>query len=229
MFRDFTSVTQCIRDSNAWNNAAFVKFESGLDLENLRFISREYLFFTEAFPDILGKLIGRVDGGMKFWLVQIIYSELGTGKEAESHSRLFQRLCGDVGLVKHQLVGGPALASTRKFLKDLASLYEHGDIWRAIGCQYALEFQADNMLRQLRKAYRILDQHNSSRSDGMYFFDIHEKEEPGHIAAMENVIAKGLKTFEDYTLMESGVDDCIRLFAMFWNGVSEEMDRVGAR
>lgn len=216
---NFKSLRLIIESSPAWKNDTFSRMENGLELQSLRRLSLEYLHFTESFPDILSRLICRVDGELMFWLVQILHSELGNGVEADSHDRLFRRLCLDIGVSKSDLIQGPKLDSTKKFVHSLRELYGKGPLWQAIGAQFALEYQADNMLRKLRDAYQILESDTKAESEGIHFFKVHEDEEPEHVAAMEKLIAKGLGSESQKADIEQGTMACVDEFGRFWSGV----------
>jgi len=188
-------------------------------------VSLEYLAFTSRFPDILSRLVGRVDGALMFWLVQILYSELGSGDETRSHDRLFRQLCFDIGLREEDIIDHVVLESTAQLNRELLKLYDSGALWAAIGAQFALEIQADNMLRELRTAFEVVDYPGHSIRGGIPFFEVHECEEPEHIVAMKCLVAKGLQNGMQRKCMEEGVMRCTQLFGAFWNGVGRKLEQ----
>lgn len=209
----------------AWDND-FFRNSRQLSLEQLRRVVPEYWYFTSQFPKILGQLVARVEGGAQFHLVSILYSELGSSRESESHANLFRRLCRDIGVEQDKLDAAPRLEGTRALTGGLYELYGNAPLAHSLGAQYALEFQADNMLRSFRQAFSAVDSAGPGRpSEGMFFFKIHEKQEPEHIESMTRIMARYIKKDEDIAGVLSGARQCLDLFARFWSDLSAEIAR----
>jgi pyrroloquinoline quinone (PQQ) biosynthesis protein C len=213
----FDGLNAAICAHPAWDNA-FFRRANDVSLAQLRKVVPEYLYFTSRFPAILGQLVARVDGGAQFYLVSILYSELGSGKESEAHANLFRRLCRDIGVAQDKLNGAPRLQGTKDLTEGLYALYRDEPLAQSLGAQYALEFQADHMLKSFRRAFAVVDTGGSGRApEGMFFFKLHETEEPDHIASMTQIIARYIQDDRDLASVLLGARQCLDLFAEFWS------------
>lgn len=221
----FEKLDAMIRAHDAWKNRFFEACDDGLPLEMLRKVCPEYLYLTAAFPGILAHLVSRTCGGAQFHLVSILYSELGSGVEYHAHSRLFRILCEEVGapdLSSHEV---PRLRSTRTTVDGLRGVYRDSPLLESMGAQYALECQADNMLRKFRRAFVLFDRSKAGESEGMTFFKVHETDEPQHTEAMQKALLRCMKSEGQLTEIQKCVQDCLDLLAGFWNGLYKEISR----
>lgn len=213
-----------IQGHPAWNNPFFDRMKNGLSIGQLRKLCPEYLCFTQGFPGILSALVARADPRVQFYLVGILYSEMGSGVESNAHGNMFRRLCRDVGLREKDMPTSPRLESTRKLIDGLRFLYGESALLNGIGAQYALEFQADNMLRSLRYAFSYLDSGDkSNRSQGMEFFEVHLVEEPGHISSMRHAVIRNQADDSDFVEIFEGAKSCLDLFSQFWRGLDDDL------
>ncbi|MDO9708035.1 iron-containing redox enzyme family protein [Paracraurococcus lichenis] len=224
-----SAINEKIARSRAWSNPVFERSRRGpWSCEDARVIGFEYLAFTAAFPKMLSALCARVDDdGMRALLVEILHSELGSGNPENAHARLFVRLlasCLDAQEVTRALAERPQgrLPSTRDFLRGLQALYAEAPLSRALGAQYALEFQADNMLESLSRGFHAmrLDERN------LEFFRVHEVEEKDHIRLMQIALQRLLHNGEDKEELMQGAQACTGLFSAFWHGIGEALARA---
>jgi pyrroloquinoline quinone (PQQ) biosynthesis protein C len=215
---EFADLDAMILEHPAWKNQFFETAEK-IGVERLRRIVPEYYFVTDNFPAVLAQLIARVDNGTRFYLAGILYSELGSGIESEGHGNLFRRLCRDIGVADADLARAPLLPETRNLITGLAALYRDSPILASMGGQYALEFQADNMLRSFRRAFHMLE-NASGAAEGMKFFVVHDKEEPEHIQAMRQALVRYARGDGDMQVILTGARRCLDLFGDFWSGMS---------
>ena len=73
----------------------------------------EYYAFSSTFPQILVSLINRIeDKFTRFFLVQILYSELGSGDMSKIHSYLFYNLGIKLGLTDKEMTSSPKIKET---------------------------------------------------------------------------------------------------------------------
>jgi pyrroloquinoline quinone (PQQ) biosynthesis protein C len=215
---DFVDLDAKILAHTAWDNAFFRNAHT-IRLDQLRRVAPEYFFVTDSFPAVLAQLIARVDSGTRFYLASILYSELGSGIESEGHGNLFRRLCGDIGVAEEDLACAPRLQETHSLVTGLTELYRDSPIQSSIGGQYALEFQADNMLRSFRRAFSMLE-NASGLAEGMKFFVVHDTVEPEHVQAMRQALVRYVRGGEDMRLILEGAQRCLDLFGEFWSGMS---------
>jgi len=215
---EFANLDAMIQGHSAWKNQFFDMAEK-IGMERLRRIVPEYYFVTDNFPGVLAQLIARVDHGTRFYLTGILYSELGSGIESEGHGNLFRHLCRDIGVADADLSRAPLLPETHNLINGLTTLYRDSPILASMGGQYALEFQADNMLRSFRKAFRMLE-NASGASEGMKFFVVHDKEEPEHIQAMRQALVRYARGNGEMQVILTGARRCLDLFGDFWSGMS---------
>jgi hypothetical protein len=170
-----------------------------------------YRVFTAAFPAILAGLIARMTRmeliPIQFWLTQILYSELGSGRLPGAHPNLFDELCRGAGA---SLDPTPTAGIT--LVSGLRHLYLDEDLIVSLGAQLALELQAGHMLAKLSKAFTG----PGGERDIPQFFLVHQQDEPEHeramVACMEDIDG-------DPALLRRGFEDCLEAFAIFWHDV----------
>ncbi|MGF6637043.1 iron-containing redox enzyme family protein [Paraburkholderia sp. MM6662-R1] len=214
-----------INAHDACTNRFFEYIEGGLQLEDLRKICPEYLSFTSAFPGILAGLVSSTRGGVQFYLVSILYSELGSGVESKAHSRLFRTLCEEVGISDVTDDVNIRLPSTKALVHGLHQIYHDGNqVIQGLGAQYALEFQADHMLKEFRKAFAWFDWPGSKGSEGLIFFEVHRSDEPDHSDAMRMALMRYIKEEDQLKEAEKGARKCLDLLAGFWEGLYETVN-----
>lgn len=213
---------------DAWSNKFFDIAEQGLPMEVLRRICPEYLSLTVAFPGILANLVSRTHGGVQFHLVSILYSELGAGTESRTHSQLFRTLCQELGVSNRVDDESPRLASTKTTINGLRKIYQESPLVESMGAQYALEFQADNMLRSFRRAFAIFDRPKARESDGMLFFKVHEMDEPQHTDAMQKALLRCIASEGELNDAKLGALGCLDLLAGFWAGLFNDVRMGGS-
>lgn len=222
----FSRLDNLISSHEAWSNKFFDRVQHGITLDSLRIVCPEYFQFTAAFPGILSNLVSRTEGGVQFHLVSILYSELGSGTESHAHSRLFRILCEELGAPVSTNGGGrPALPSTVKLIEGMRHIYGKNPIIESLGAQYALEFQADNMLRSFRRAFSILERPRAKAPEGMLFFTVHECDEPQHSDAMQKALLRCIENEAQLSNAARGAENCLDLLAGFWGGLYARLFR----
>jgi pyrroloquinoline quinone (PQQ) biosynthesis protein C len=170
------------------------------------------------FPSILSKLIARVkDEQLRFLLVGILYSELGSGEFESAHFMLFRKLLEQAGVHVANLQDVPTREATRNLISGLYQIYEHDPFLVALGAQYILEAQADNMLTQIRDGFAKLDR---LKGRPLQFFVVHSVEEPKHISAMRDCINRAVAV-GDTDLVSAGAKKCLDLFGNFWTAFDD--------
>lgn len=215
----FSDLDDMISAHRAWSNDFFKQAEKGLPLEALRKVCPEYHLLTAEFPEILAQLVARTSGGTQFHLVSILYSELGGRDESHAHSKLFRRLCEEIGISGASLDDRDNLRVAPKTIAGLRSIYRDAPLTESLGAQYALEYQADNMLQSFRRAFALFDWKKSQESGGMLFFKVHRSDEPRHASAMQQALVRYISTEADLHVAAKGARDCLELFADFWEGL----------
>jgi pyrroloquinoline quinone (PQQ) biosynthesis protein C len=158
------------------------------------------------------------------FLVDILHSELGGGNSAGAHARLFANLLTSAGVPCDVLHAGATLTTTKHFLASLKHLYVRSHLLASIGAQYALEFQADHMLRMLGRGF---DQMHLPY-ESLEFFRIHEDDEQDHIQCMTIVVNRLLDSNADRSRLHAGARECVRLFSEFWCGIAVELGLLEA-
>ncbi len=226
MTNAFESIHEIAHAHGAWSNSFFDRAKRGLTQAQLHLVCPDYWRFTEAFPGILSQLIARVEGGTQFHLVSILFSELGSGVEANAHGNLFRRLCRDIGLRDEEISSAPCRPETKELIEGLRHLYKNAVLPESLGAQYALEYQAQNMLASFKRAFALLDENSQNHVAGMSFFDVHDTEEPGHIAAMKFALIRCMREDADRPKVIGGARQCLNLFAKFWRGLDASISEA---
>jgi pyrroloquinoline quinone (PQQ) biosynthesis protein C len=185
----FARFDNAIHRHAAWNNPIFEAFRSAEKpwpgWKFIQVIGPDYLFVTKRFPSILSLLIARVtDEKLRSLLVGILHSELGSGDFRTAHYRLFENLLHIAGLSNYSTEN--VRASTKGLVDGLRKIYRDRPLLVALGAQYTLEAQAENMLTQLHEGFRDIEK-NSGPLD---FFKVHQVEEINHIAAMRPALRR---------------------------------------
>lgn len=211
----------------ACENAFFVRARADRwSRSQLQRFGADYRYWIASFPGILGGLIGRTrDCEFQFFLTQILFSELGSGQPDQMHFRLFERILSKLGLTREEIQAGPRFSETCNLVDGMRQLYQHDDILRAMGAQYALERQAFPMIEKLYvgfKHYRQL-----TREDFEYF-EVHLVEEPEHLRCMEECMGRCMSKPEDVERVSVGARACLDLIAAFWRRMYKEVTALEA-
>ena len=114
----------------------------------------------------------------------------------------------------------PQYKETRELVDELARIYAREDLPYALGAQFALETQADNMLIQLGTGFSVFERWNQLRLK-KNFFEVHREEEPEHFAAMRKCIE--FYEFQDEKMVRDGSMRCLELLANFWIRLEREL------
>lgn len=211
----FDDVDELIRSHEAWSNGFFAYAATGpkWTSSDLAAFGWEYFWFTKAFPGILTQLAARVDDDyLRGFLIEIIYSELGKENRQRMHSELYRRLLSDTPQPPDQ---GPRLPTTIQLIDGLNELYTSAPLPVALGAQYALERQAENMLQRFHVGFERAGATDFQRE----FFAVHEVDEPDHITAMQGALSRFLNEHQERPAVLAGVRRCLDLFAGFWEGL----------
>ena len=213
--------------SKAWDNSFFQlatelrRSSVPAKTEVLQIVCNQYLYFTENFPDILCSLAARTrDNEIRALLISILYSELGGENYARAHPRLFRDCMKSVQLEIPKAYTNILTPSTTKLVRELRELYAERPINIAIGAQFMLEAQADNMLRRLKELF-----HFPLTVDDT-FFTAHETDEILHDEAMQRVLIRLSKTESSRRQIAGGCKICLQLFGDFWEGVFRKISSV---
>jgi pyrroloquinoline quinone (PQQ) biosynthesis protein C len=219
---DFGSLDEFILSHEACENDFFVYARRETwSLEQVASFGAEYYYFTKSFPQTLAILIQRAfDEDSRFSLTKILYSELGSGERDQMHFRLFRRTLVALGLSPSDIESGPRHTETRDLVDGLRRLYDDKELVRAFGAQYALERQADTMIRKMYEGFKKFTQ--LTRAD-FEFFELHLVEEPEHYECMRDCVERSVASQEDFKLVESGARECLSLFAAFWHRQYDEI------
>jgi pyrroloquinoline quinone (PQQ) biosynthesis protein C len=150
-------------------------------------------------------------------LVRILYEELGSGDFEKAHFQLFRSVlekveAGDIKEERRQ-----RKRETLALVDGLAEIYRDRELFVALGAQYALEFQAENMLNQLHEGFSKV-----IRDGELEFFQVHWTQEVGHIQAMRECLT-GAALREDEPAVLEGTNACLELFGNFWAAFESEL------
>lgn len=197
----------------AVRNSFFSQIDRGLAGSRRPAVLRGYYAFTRAFPPILASLLARCDDERtQFYLTQILYSELGSGKLGRAHARLFAEMSATYGVVVDDAPQPPESGSAR-LISTLARLYGAEPLSVALGAQTALELQAGLMLQKLAGGFA--DASGAKHE----FFVVHEEDEPEHERSMLECLEIGV---DDPAAFRRGFDECMDAFALFWSDLARE-------
>jgi pyrroloquinoline quinone (PQQ) biosynthesis protein C len=226
--RDVLDTLDSLVDSHeACENGFFARSRmKGWSVDQLAAFGPEYQYFTASFPGILAGLISTVDDDdTRFFLTEILYSELGSGSPARSHHKLFRQLLVAIGLSGAQIDAGPRFEETTALVDGMRNLYKGSDVLKAMGAQYALERQAFPMIRNLYKGFAF---DNGLVPGDLEFFGLHLVEEPKHLDCMRNCIGRYARTPEYLSRVRAGSIEFLELMAAFWRRLFAEVSALEA-
>lgn len=223
---NFKEVEERIKSHPAVNNDFFQRAKSQpWTQKELCSFASEYYAWVRLFPRMLATLIGQTtDYELLAYLSSILSSELGYGRPDYAHYHLLEDALKRVGVKRECLSSGPKEQFTKKFLAELSGLYESkgSEYQIALGAQYALEVQADKMLRQLGDGFRDL---LSCNVGDIAYFQVHLNDEPEHARAMRHAVESILLKGEEPQKIHDGISRCLNLIADFWSGCAELVDK----
>jgi len=179
----------------------------------LRSYAPDYFFFIRSFPAILSTLIANVrDDWSRFFLAQILFSELGSGNEERMHFKLFARLLSKLGMTEEEINSGPKHEQTKRLVDGMLSLYSDPNPAKALGAQYALEKMALPMIEKLYRGFK----HYDLSIEDMDYFELHLVDEPEHLDCMRRCIAAYIGDSSSEEEVMTGACSLLNLFADFW-------------
>jgi pyrroloquinoline quinone (PQQ) biosynthesis protein C len=230
MTATLASLDDMLRESQAYENRFFQISRNNQvkwDKRHLNVFGPEYYHFTRKFPEILCGLAHRDLGEkIRHWLVTILYSEMGRENYDAAHSKLFEKLLLSAGLRDFEINRENHFEETDKLVNQLKVIYLNAPLPFALGAQYMLEAQADNMLKQFYCAFvRLVD--NNFANDKPDFFTIHETDELQHQIAMRDCLNCNMAR-ENWNDVSDGARECLTLFSDFWNRLEGEVTRINS-
>jgi pyrroloquinoline-quinone synthase len=211
----FDNLDRAIETHEACHNEFFVMLSCPQwSHARLAAFSHEYYYWIRSFPGILASLVANVnDEESRFFLVEILHSELGSGHSERAHHKLFKQLVLSLGVAEEEIHSRCYWAETEALVTGMLTLYGDSCICRALGAQYALEKQALPMIQNLDRGLRCLQHVKDSPFD---YFDLHMMEEPEHLRCMQECVTRHLGHAEDRDEVSRGAFDCLSLIATFW-------------
>jgi pyrroloquinoline quinone (PQQ) biosynthesis protein C len=218
----FLRIDETIRRSKAWDNPLFQEFRSpqlrwpGWPIA--RVVGPEYFYVTRTFPKILSILVARVDSEqLRAYLVRILYEELGSGDLKNAHFQLFRSVLEKAGADHIEGKRRQRKRETLALVDGLTKIYRDRELSVALGAQYALEFQAENMLSQLYEGFSKV-----IRDRRLEFFEVHWTQEVGHIQTMRECLTEAALDEDEAAILE-GATECVELFGNFWAAFEPEL------
>lgn len=128
----FWQLTDATRLSEKYRVDRNLKRLQHFSLEKLKKIFIQYRFFTEYYIKDLSILISKLPAGrLKSVLGEILYEELGNGREAEAHPKLYDNFLLSMGVAEDELKNADSVCM--HILEDIHQVLLTGSWSAAIG------------------------------------------------------------------------------------------------
>lgn len=200
------------------------------DLPTLRAILVQYRWFTAYFPGDLGLLIQKVPpSGMRTFLGEILYEELGSGDPANAHLALYDNFLSTLGIsqIEAEESANPHSIALLEMIRHrlINGGYAYGIGLRGMGgeclCQVYLESIHHYLFRnkEVQRMRPELD---------MTFWDIHAGEaDQAHASKTREHIEEMCGTQELIRQCSLGYLEAERMWKLFWENAYETYSQMG--
>ncbi len=175
----------------------------------------QWWYPLDFFPTFLSRSISVLpDRDMQTALSKILYQELGEGRPANSHGKLFITTMADAGFPEETTTQAPAFPETRK-LVDLYEETSHNPL-RALGAVYGTEVADLAMVSGVGQAVRYV-----SGVKELPWVDIHVLQEPEHVEQASEALEPNFSA-EEEAVIQSAAEDMWRHWIAFFDRIRAE-------
>lgn len=175
----------------------------------------QWWYPLDFFPTFLSRSISVLpDRDMQTALSKILYQELGEGRPANSHGKLFITTMADAGFPEEVTTQAPAFPETRQ-LVDLYEETSHNPL-RALGAVYGTEVADLAMVSGVGQAVRAV-----SGVKELPWVDIHVLQEPEHVEQASEALEPNFSAEEEAEI-QGAAEDMWRHWIAFFDRIRSE-------
>lgn len=242
------SIAQAFSQYDASSQSFFKYLETlsirGLNRHQYEIYRDNFFFRTSSTPRSISRLVTaaflHLDLATLETGIANLQDELGHGNPKNSHLQLLESAYNYHGekvfalsAVSIDRIGFSKLICPEaiEFRAKQKSLYQHRAYTIVLGCSFAQEFAADQMLRIFYKTlfqpYRSLYTEQEFKQVSRYFTVHINGLEAHHAAQARSALLNNCRTSEDLALMQRGMTEFLGIQANLWNGILREMRKAG--
>jgi hypothetical protein len=143
---------------------------------------------------------------------------MGGENRASAHYWLFRKALTTSGIAEEQIGQAPRFAESRNLVDGIDRLFVVDDLPVALGAGYALEAQADSMIKGLHIGFRQFRLEGSN----VEFFDVHRRDEPAHKEYVRKCLLADPALQGRGAEIARGARELLGLFAALWERIHKE-------
>lgn len=216
----------------------------GLNRKQFEIYRDNYFFRTASTPESIFRLVKAAALCSDFATFQTasenLKDELGRGSPNYSHLQLLETAYNVHGKTVFALeeitiakIESSALICPEavQFRTTQKSLYESSSYLTVLGCSFAQELAANEMLevfyKTLFKPYQHCYPRQKFQRISRYFTAHINGLEAAHAEQARQALVRNCRSLSDLALMIEGVNGFLQVQAALWNGILREMQRAG--